>query len=167
MRIYVSCLASYNAGKLHGTWIDLDTDSDGVFDEIKAMLRRSPEPGAEEWRIDDTDGVPYTWGIDLMCEVARMVNEDHAPLESVVAYIGHVGLWSVTAETIADMFNDAFAGQWESEAEFAEEYAHDTCDMSAMGWLAHCIDWDHAWRELINDYWSAKHAYKRISIFHN
>ncbi len=38
--------------------------------------------------------------------------------------------------------------------------------MSEMGWLAHCIDWDHAWREL-TDYWSTKHAYKRISIFHN
>ncbi len=43
-RIYVACLASYNAGKLHGVWIDCDQDSDSIRDDIDAMLRESPEP---------------------------------------------------------------------------------------------------------------------------
>lgn len=43
-RIYVACLASYNAGLLHGRWIDLDGDADEVHAEIAAMLRESPYP---------------------------------------------------------------------------------------------------------------------------
>ncbi|WP_164090762.1 antirestriction protein ArdA, partial [Stenotrophomonas maltophilia] len=45
MRIYVACLASYNAGVLHGEWIDLEgRDADDVRDEIARILRESPHP---------------------------------------------------------------------------------------------------------------------------
>lgn len=44
-RIYVACLASYNSGVLHGTWIDLDgKDADDVQQEINQMLRESQFP---------------------------------------------------------------------------------------------------------------------------
>ena len=56
-RIYVACLASYNAGTLHGVWIDLDgKDADEVHEEIQAMLKASGEPGAEEFAIHDHEG---------------------------------------------------------------------------------------------------------------
>lgn len=44
MRIYAACLASYNAGRLHGRWIDADEGVDHIRDEIAAMLRESPFP---------------------------------------------------------------------------------------------------------------------------
>ena len=45
MKIYVACLASYNAGRLHGVWIDCEgKDADALQDEVNAMLRASPEP---------------------------------------------------------------------------------------------------------------------------
>ncbi len=43
-RIYAACLASYNAGRLHGLWIDATTDVDAMQAEINAMLAASPEP---------------------------------------------------------------------------------------------------------------------------
>ena len=47
-RIYVACLASYNAGILHGEWVDVEGDEDGNIDDLWAsvahMLRESPEP---------------------------------------------------------------------------------------------------------------------------
>ena len=43
-RIYVACLASYNSGKIHGTWIDDCTDEDVMAEEIATMLRESPCP---------------------------------------------------------------------------------------------------------------------------
>ncbi|WP_369933937.1 antirestriction protein ArdA [Xanthomonas tesorieronis] len=44
-RIYLACLASYNNGRLHGRWIDLDgANLDDVQGEIAAMLRESPYP---------------------------------------------------------------------------------------------------------------------------
>ena len=54
-RIYVACLASYNAGILHGEWIDA-TDADTIREAIQEMLKRSPTPGAEEWAIHDYEG---------------------------------------------------------------------------------------------------------------
>lgn len=44
LRIYVSCLASYNAGILHGAWIDASEDVEEMQEEVNAMLRGSPCP---------------------------------------------------------------------------------------------------------------------------
>lgn len=44
MQIYAACLASYNAGVLHGRWIDLDLGVSHVREEIATMLRESPHP---------------------------------------------------------------------------------------------------------------------------
>lgn len=43
-RIYVACLASYNAGRLYGKWIDASTDTEDMQAEIAEMLRGSPYP---------------------------------------------------------------------------------------------------------------------------
>ena len=55
-RIYVASLSDYNAGRLHGRWIDCDMDDDYIWDEIKAMLEESKEPLAEEHAIHDHEG---------------------------------------------------------------------------------------------------------------
>lgn len=52
-KIYVACLASYNAGCLHGKWIDANQDPSDIFQEISKMLKASPERGAEEWAVHD------------------------------------------------------------------------------------------------------------------
>jgi len=52
-RIYVACLSSYNAGKLHGRWIECDQAVDDIRTQIKEMLSLSTEPLAEEWAIHD------------------------------------------------------------------------------------------------------------------
>lgn len=47
MRIYVACLASYNAGRLHGAWFDLDDwqDADDLSEAVKEqVLLTSPYP---------------------------------------------------------------------------------------------------------------------------
>lgn len=43
-RIYVACLASYNAGILHGRWIDADQTAEEITEEVERMLEDSPEP---------------------------------------------------------------------------------------------------------------------------
>lgn len=44
MRIYVACLASYNAGRLHGAWIDASEDVSEMQKAINDILRTSPYP---------------------------------------------------------------------------------------------------------------------------
>jgi antirestriction protein len=55
-RIYVACLASYNNGRLHGTWIDAYQSAETIWTEVEVMLESSPDPWAEEWAIHDYEG---------------------------------------------------------------------------------------------------------------
>jgi hypothetical protein len=56
IRIYVSHLAAYNNGKLHGVWINACDDINEIWEQIKAMLNASPEGFAEEYAIHDYEG---------------------------------------------------------------------------------------------------------------
>ncbi len=47
LRFYAACLASYNSGQLHGTWIDASPDVDEMQTAINRMLRASPCPNIE------------------------------------------------------------------------------------------------------------------------
>lgn len=67
-RIYIACLASYNAGRLHGKWIDATADVDAMQAEVRAMLRASPCPNVirvdyrcqnEACREEHTTDLPY------------------------------------------------------------------------------------------------------------
>ncbi|MFI2607740.1 antirestriction protein ArdA [Kitasatospora sp. NPDC018619] len=59
-RIYVASLKDYNAGELHGKWIDANQSADEIMDEVQEMLAASPTAAqygetAEEWAIHDSD----------------------------------------------------------------------------------------------------------------
>ncbi|MGU2656202.1 antirestriction protein ArdA [Pseudomonas aeruginosa] len=56
IRIYVADLAAYNAGYLHGVWIDATQNIDDIQDQITAMLAESPVDDAEEYAIHDYEG---------------------------------------------------------------------------------------------------------------
>jgi antirestriction protein len=58
-RIYVACLASYNAGTLFGKWIDATTDIDAMNSEIQELLAQSPEPNVTRQRYTDADGAMH------------------------------------------------------------------------------------------------------------
>lgn len=58
-RIYVACLASYNAGRLYGKWIEASTDLDAMNAEIQEMLAGSPEPNVIRQRYTDEDGATH------------------------------------------------------------------------------------------------------------
>ena len=53
--IYIACLASYNAGTLHGFWCDLTiaTTAEDIQECIDYVLATSPATLAEEYAIHD------------------------------------------------------------------------------------------------------------------
>ena len=61
-RVYVASLSDYNAGRLHGVWIDATDDLDTIWAHVQAMLAASASPGAEEWAIHDFE-IPFGIGI--------------------------------------------------------------------------------------------------------
>jgi len=116
-RIYVACLASYNAGVLHGKWIDA-TDADEIREAIQDMLSESREPIAEEYAIHDYEGfgplrLSEFEDIDKVAELGALI-EEHG--EAFAAYADNVGTDHATEEG----FQDAYCGEWDSEKAYGE-----------------------------------------------
>ena len=131
-RIYVACLAAYNSGKLHGEWIDASQTAEDIHAAIKAMLKASPEPNAEEWAIHDTDNF---WGLNVqefgLSDIAKLAEavEEHG--EAYAAWVGVVGLKYADV----DSFQDAYVGEYDSFKSYCEAVAEDFLDKEAL--LAH------------------------------
>lgn len=146
-RIYVACLASYNAGRLYGAWIDATQDADDIHADVAAMLAASPTPGAEEWAIHDSEGLGAIgeWeSFDRVAEIGQAVAEagDNAP--ALLAWLDYDGSRDVNE------FADTYAGRWDSVREYAEDFA-DTCgDLASIpDSLACYIDFDAYGRDLV------------------
>jgi antirestriction protein len=128
-RIYVASLADYNAGRLHGVWLDA-VDADAVYEGIARMLRASPEPLAEEFAIHDFENfgsyrVDEYDGIHLVCAVGAAIDE----IGTLFAeYLGHVG-GPKTSDDVAPLverFRESYQGEWDSMASWAESFLEDT-----------------------------------------
>jgi antirestriction protein len=77
--IYAADLAAYNAGHLHGVWIEFVSGitADEVQFAIDAMLKASPVSDAEEWDIHDSE---YFAGFkshdtEQLCQVAELIHQ--------------------------------------------------------------------------------------------
>jgi len=128
-RIYVASLSDYNAGTLHGAWLDA-TGADAVNDGIAAMLRASPEGNAEEFAIHDYEGfgsyrVHEYESIETVCAVAEAIAE-HGTL--FADYLAHVGE-AKDADGVADAlerFRESYQGSFDSLENWAEQFLDDT-----------------------------------------
>jgi antirestriction protein len=125
-QIYVASLSDYNAGHLHGAWLDATEDAEALHAGIHTMLAASREPGAEEWAIHDFDdfgGVQLSEyeSLDRVGIIARGLQEhgeafghyvrlldaDESPDDFTGAYLGHwPGVGDFAAELLSDMGAD-------------------------------------------------------------
>lgn len=133
-RIYVASLADYNAGRLHGAWLDASQPVEELHAGIQSMLRRSREPLAEEFAIHDHDGFgPASLGeyesIDRVQRLASGIVE-HGP--AFAAWASHCD----PAEL--DRFEEAYRGEWPSVTAYADELL---TDLGATETLERVPDW--------------------------
>lgn len=147
-RFYAACLASYNAGTLHGAWVDASTDVDAMQEEINAMLRASPHPNvmvedpetgaevpsAEEYAIHDYDGLPSSLGehpgLDVIAAYAELLEaaEDRNIPGDVAAEL--VDRHTVDdIERAKDTVEDEYQGAFGSLADWAENFEYNTGGM--------------------------------------
>jgi antirestriction protein len=119
-RIYVASLSDYNAGHLHGEWIDATQELEDLEESVQAMLARSPTPGAEEYAIHDYEGFEPLHIDEYLplSTVARLAAgiEEHG---------GAFAAWAHTLDSVhlgdyLDRFDDFYVGTFESATEFAE-----------------------------------------------
>jgi antirestriction protein len=92
-RIYVASLSDYNAGTLHGCWIDASQDAQTIHAAIAAMLAESREPIAEEWAIHDYESfgglsLGEYESIESVAEVAALLAEHGGFFGQLVEHFG-------------------------------------------------------------------------------
>lgn len=164
-RIYVASLSDYNAGRLHGAWIDLDetTTVDEVEEAVQAMLATSPEPVAEEWAIHDYEGfggirIEEYAGFAFVVEVAAGMAE-HGD-----AYAAWV--MDDSSNTDPGRFRDCFVGEYEDAGAYAyekaqEQYGRELDDIPFINY----VDWDQCGDEWLSDYNTADAPGGGIYVF--
>lgn len=122
-QIWVGSLADYNAGRLHGAWINAAQDVEDLEADIARMLAAAPSPGAEEWGIFDFDGfgplrLSEYEDLNLVSTLAKGISE-YGPV------FAH---WADHVECDRDRlehFEDALLGLYPSRNEYIEELLRD------------------------------------------
>lgn len=150
-RIYVASLSDYNAGNLHGVWIDANQSAEQIHAEVAEMLRESKHPnmevdcpncdGSGALQPDETcpecDGagkVPSAeeWAIHDYegfggLKIGEYESfEDVAGLAAALAEHGAAfAAWhnySPSYNTDADDFQEQYAGEWDSLEDYVADY---------------------------------------------
>ncbi len=162
-RIWVGCLAAYNAGHLHGRWIDV-TDTDDIWETVRAMLADSPEANAGEWSIFDYEGfdgaeVSESAGFDRVCVLADYIGE-HGELGGKL--LEHFGQDLDEAHAA---FED-YAGEHKNLGDFATDFTEETGTEIPES-LALYIDYDAMGRdmELGGDIYTVETGFEQVHIF--
>jgi antirestriction protein len=122
-QIYVASLADYNAGRLHGSWIDATLEPEDIEEAIQGMLTASPEPGAEEYAIHDTDEFGCIH-IDEFMDIAS-VSRLARGLARYGCAFGH---WADYVDHDPDelnRFDETYRGRWNTLADYASDLLDD------------------------------------------
>jgi antirestriction protein len=146
-RIYVADLAAYNAGILHGAWIDATQDEDDIRAEIQQMLAQSPEPGAEEFAIHDYEGfgdlrLSEFEDIAAVSRVAQLLSE-HG--EVFAAVVSHFGGPRYLDDAVRAM-EENYQGAYKSLEDWAYELGQDT-GTGCNEYYEQYVDWERVGRD--------------------
>lgn len=173
MEIYISCLAAYNNGKLHGEWVKATQGIDHIQEAIKRVLETSPENNkpypCEEWAIHDYNDFPShvinklgeNPSLDELTEVVDFILEHQE--------LGEAVLGEYDLEDAKRMIDDCYHGEHKNEEDFIYSFYED-CGMlpdPKHNPLMHYINWEEVARDaFINDFISID-APSGIYVFGN
>lgn len=154
-RIYVACLSSYNAGKLHGDWIDITLGIDHINERIAAILAASSEEVAEEWAVHDYDCMGYDGGeypdLEEIALLGELINDDEDKAERVIGLMKEGDYDKI--EDAKQFHEDQYRGFFDSMADFAYYQADELVEISSMSdVIRYNIDWEGVGRALECDY---------------
>lgn len=134
-RIYVACLASYNAGILHGEWITLDGAVD-IGDAIKAMLDASPVDNAEEYAVHDHESCSHLSeyaGMDTLNEIVeayQLTEANTIDWELFCEFCSHLGKGLNPTEISS--FEDSYAGSSIDLVSWCQDFLEETGQLEAI-----------------------------------
>jgi antirestriction protein len=147
-RIWIASLSDYNAGRLHGEWVNAAVETDHLQAAVQHILASSPDPDAEEWAIFDYDNFgSYRLGeysdLATVAAIARGIERHGFAFAS----------WAEFSDTdVSDLeteFEDVFMGHFDSRELFGESVLQDfdfeeTLTKGLPAWIASHISIDRA-----------------------
>ncbi|NSY32258.1 antirestriction protein ArdA [Pseudoalteromonas sp. JC28] len=162
IQIYVADLAAYNAGYLHGVWIDATLAVDDMQEAIQSMLTSSPVSNAEEYAIHDYEGFEGVslseWeGLQSVHQIATFIDE-HGPLAAKL--LEHYDL-----DQAKTALEDNYHGCYSSLADYAEQFTSDTSEVPQH--LQAYIDYERMaqdW-EMSGDIFTVETAHDEVHVF--
>lgn len=162
--IYVACLAAYNAGHLHGEWLDAAREPADIHEDIRSVLINSPIKSSEEYAIHDYEGfgdirISEYHGVTEVSRLALLIEEYG---EAFAAYVNHIGEEYATEES----FRDAYHGHWDSELAYAEHMFDELYLYQLPENLRYYIDYEAFSRDLFLDgYYSVQSSESGVYVF--
>lgn len=123
-------------------WIDDEGETDELGLEHKDTN--------EEWVVCDSEDIPdqliNEYDLDpKFWDYKELVDRSHLDPEAIAA--------GIEAGIDLDHIEDAYAGEYRSNVDFAQRFAEDIGAINDDAtWPNDCIDWDRAARELMYDY---------------
>ena len=145
-KIYTADLAAYNAGKLHGAWIDATQDVEVMERDLKAMLAASPMSEPDEYTIFDTDGfegarIDEGTSLQAVHDLAHLIIEHGRLGAALVTYCD-----GDTDEASCLLDDGRYLGVWESTADYVQHFMEQTTDIPDH--LAMYIDYQAIARDM-------------------
>lgn len=164
-RLYVGTYEKYNNGNLAGAWLNLAdyVDQDEFLAAARAVHADEADP---ELMFQDFEGFPRAWYAEGCAPPAILwewLELDEAEQLALGAFADHMG----GPVTVGD-FRDAWRGQWDRGADFAENFAEECGEIpkNLPAWLV--IDWAASWQQnLRHDYFEADDMAGSNHIFLN
>lgn len=129
-RIYVASLSAYNAGILHGVWIDLNgKDESEVWNEIKSMLAACPTGEAEEHAIHDFElgkiRISEYESISTILKIVELLEKHGEAFEIAYSHFSDL-------DEAEEAVKENHQGVFKSIEDWAESFADETGLLSAV-----------------------------------
>lgn len=163
IKIYVADLAAYNAGHLHGVWIDATLEVADIKAQIQRMLSLSPVQGAEEYAIHDHEGfgrgiISEYEGLDYVHDVACFIAEHEELGIELLNYFCDLEEARIAAE-------ENYQGCHASLADYAQTLTEDTTEIPKS--LEFYIDYERMAQdmEMSGDIYSIQTAHEEVHVF--
>lgn len=165
IRIYVADLAAYNAGYLHGVWIDASQDLEDIQAQVDTMLAASPVKGAEEYAIHDFEGfdgygLGEYEGLEKVHEIACFIEEYPEFGGALLAHFNDIDEARKAAE-------EDYCGCYASLADYAQDLTEETSNIPPH--LANYIDYTAMARDMEygGDVFTLETGFEQVHVFWN
>jgi len=131
-RIYVASLSDYNAGILHGRWLDATAQPEDIETQISEMLADSPTTKrygdvAEEWAIHDYEGFGQAhlseW--EPILGISRLAQGIQNYGEAFSAWWTQEARADDDSGDVFTQFVEQFAGEYETFDQYGEQLLND------------------------------------------